>query len=266
MNTCIFHSVNSGLYFWDGMAGLLVDGIHAGREEGFSPMPEFLAGQLARGTGLFSHLDGVLFTHLHGDHFQRQGLLRLLGRPDPPAVYGPGLVENRASIRPIRPGMCRVQMAGAYILARDTVHDGARYRGDPHQSYLIRMGGETFFIAGDAALTAEDGAAFAGFYGGPVDGGFFNLYQLASPQGQDFLRILRPRRIFLIHLPFREDDQYRHRSLARQVARSLPGDLPRAEILPHMAWLDGKAAQWEPEERGGNSHALSGVAHQGPLL
>ena len=43
MNTCIFHSVNSGLYFWDGLAGLLVDGIHAGGEQGFSPMPAFLA-------------------------------------------------------------------------------------------------------------------------------------------------------------------------------------------------------------------------------
>ena len=124
MNTCIFHSVNSGVYFWDGMAGLLVDGIHTGREKGFSPMPEFLALQLSRRVGLFAHTDGVLFTHQHPDHFQRQGLCRLLSSGTSPSVYGPALPETRASIRAIRPGMCRVQMAGAYILACDTLHDG----------------------------------------------------------------------------------------------------------------------------------------------
>lgn len=266
MNTRIFHSVNSGLYFWDGMAGLLVDGIHTGQEKGFSPMPAFLAGQLARHTGLFAHVDGVLFTHQHPDHFQRQGLHRLLDGPEPPCVYAPGLPENRASIRPIRPGMCRVQMAGAYILAKDTVHDGGKFRDTPHQSYLIRMGGETFFIAGDAALTAEDAAAFSGFYGGEVDGAFLNLYQLSSPRGQDFLRILRPKRLFLEHLPFKEDDRFHYRTLARQAARSLPAGLPRAEILSHMSWIDGRAAQWEPDQKGETGDALPGVAHQGSVL
>lgn len=266
MNTCIFHSVNSGLYFWDGMAGLLADGIHDGPEQGFSPMPAFLAGQLAKHTGLFAHTDGVLFTHLHADHFQRSGLRRLMhDRPDL-RIYGPGLPETYASVRPIRPGLCRVQMAGAYILAKDTLHDGAQFREEAHQSYLIRMGGETFFLAGDAALTLEDGAAFSGFYGGKVDAAFCNLYQLSSPEGQECLRLLRPGRIFLIHLPFREDDRYHYRSLARQAARALPKDLPPAEILPHMAWLDGKAAQWEPTEKGEEPHALSGIAQHGPLF
>ena len=266
MNTCIFHSVNSGLYFWDGLAGLLVDGIHAGGEQGFSPMPAFLAGQLARRAGLFAHTDGVLFTHLHGDHFLRTGLRHLLDTQPRPGVYGPELPETRASIRPIRPGLCRVQLAGAYILAKDTVHDGEVFRNEPHQSYLIRMGGETFFIAGDAALTPEDAAAFSGFYGGEVDAGFFNLYQLSSPQGRDFLRILRPRRIFLEHLPFQKDDRFHYRSLARQAARSLPGDLPRAEILPHMSWIDGKAAQWEPHEKGEMTDDLSGIPQHRSLL
>ena len=266
MNTCIFHSVNSGLYFWDGTAGLLVDGIHGGKEKGLSPMPEFLAEQLARRAGLFAHVDGVLFTHGHSDHFQRQGLRRLLSGPGRPGVYGPKLPETYASIRPIRPGMYRVQVAQAYVLAKDTVHDGTGFQNTPHQSDLLRMGGETFFIAGDAALTPEDAAAFQGFYGSRVDAGFFNLYQLVSPQGQDFLRRLRPERIFLEHLPFKEDDPFHYRSLARQAARSMPADLPPVEILSHMSWIDGRAAQWQAEEGGEGRDGLSGVANQGSLL
>ncbi len=266
MDIRIFHSVNSGLYFWDGIAGLLVDGIHSGKEKGFSSMPEFLAGQLAKRKGLFEHTDGVLFTHQHPDHFQRRGLKYLLDKPKCPCVYGPALPETHALIRFIRSDMCRVQMSGAYILAKDTVHDGQKFHDDPHQSFLIRMGGETFFIAGDAALTAKDAADFAGFYGGDVDAGFFNLYQLASPCGQDFLRILRPKRVFLIHLPFKEDDCFHYCSLARQVARNFPTDLPKVEILAHMSWVDGKAAHWEQDKKGEITDGLSGVAHQRSLF
>ena len=151
MHTAMFHSVNSGLFFCDGKNGLLVDGIHQGREEGCSPMPDFLSLQLRKNTGLFAHLTGVLFTHLHHDHYDEEGLESLLhGRPDLP-VYGPRLRRGGALVRPIRANLRTVRMGGAYILARDTRHDGARYREDPHQSYLIRMGGERFFVAGDAA-------------------------------------------------------------------------------------------------------------------
>ena len=253
MELCIFHSVNSGLYLWDGMAGLMIDGIHDGREFGASPMPAFLVKQLELHSGLFAHTDGVLFTHMHGDHFQRQGLHRLMsgGTPCQPALYGPGLPESQARIRPIRSGLLRIQVAGAYILAKDTRHDGRRFSNTSHQSYFIRMGGETVFIAGDAALTEEDAASFDGFYGGGVDAGFFNVYQLLSPGGQAFIRRLRPKRVFLEHLPFPEDDKYNYWQLARQVERHFPVDLPQAEILPLMSWLDGKAAQWEPQVQEG---------------
>lgn len=266
MDLCVFHSVNSGLYLWDGMAGLLIDGIHGGPEYGLSPMPEFLVKQLAHHTGLFAHTDGVLFTHLHGDHFQHQGLLRLMNTPESPAVYGPGLSESQAMVRPIRAGMCRIQMAGAYILAKDTVHDGNQFRAVKHQSYFIKMGGETVFVAGDAMLTAKEATSFAGFYGGGVEAGFFNVYQLLSPRSQDFIRILNPKRIFLEHLPFLEDDKYHYWELARQINKHFPTDLPQPELLPHMSWLDGKAAQWEPREKGALANGISGVTQHGSLL
>lgn len=259
MNCCIFHSVNCGLYFWDGITGLFVDGIHDGAELGYSPMPDFLRGQLNRQSGLFAHTDGLLFTHLHRDHFQRAGVRKMLAKGSPPLVYGPGLAERSAPIRAIRPGLCRVQMAGAYILAKDTLHDGAQYINDPHQSYLIRMGGQTFFIAGDAKLSREDAGTFGQFYGS-VDAAFFNLYQLSSPEGLDFLRLLAPGRAFLYHLPFREDDRFHYRTLARQIVRHIPADLPAVEILPHMQWLDRRAADWDLPQEGGGPHALPGVA------
>lgn len=260
MQTTIFHSVNAGLFFWDGSSGLLVDGIHRGREEGCSPMPGFLELQMRRRAGIFAHLNGALFTHLHRDHFDPEGLDALLRvRPELP-VHGPGLRCGGTLVRPIRPGLRSVRMDSIYVLARTTRHDGAAYQDDPHQSFLIRMGGESFFVAGDAGLRAADAADFSGYYAAPVAAAFCNLYQLAAPEGRAFLRALAPERIFLYHLPFRQDDRYQYRRLARQVLRASPSDLPRPELLSHMAWLDGRAADWEQVEKGAEQSGLSGVA------
>ena len=237
MNTRIFHSVNSGLYLTDGTCKLWVDGIYDGSEQGFSPMPALLRKQLREHGGLFSQVTSALFTHLHGDHFQREGLSELLCSPRPPKVYGPGLTESSAAVRALHSGVRRIFLPGVQVLAIDTIHDGTPYRKVPHQSYLLYLGGEAFFMAGDAALTPADAADLLEFHSGRVAAGFFNLYQLVSAQGQAFIRLLKPERIFLIHLPFREDDCYHYRSLARQAARNLPEDLPRAEIFPHMSWV-----------------------------
>ena len=266
MHTAIFHSVNSGLYFWDGENGLLVDGIHNGVEEGCSDMPEFLAVQLQNGCGLFSHLTGVLFTHLHHDHYDARRVRSLVQqRPELP-VYGPGLKCDPVRIRPAGQKAWVIRMGSASIFARDTVHDGARFQRDPHQSYLLRMGEEHFFIAGDADLGAEDATAFYEASGGRVNGGFFNLYQLVSSRGQEFVRQLRPERVFLEHLPFKKDDRFHYHRLARQASKGTPGDLPCVEILPHMAGVDGKTALWTSDGKGDCADDLPRVAQHGSLL
>ena len=240
MELYIFHSVDSALYIWNGTAGLLVDGIHKGRREGFSDMPLALEEQLDGRKGLFGHMNGAVFTHLHPDHFWAGGLERFLRGPDAPSVYGPGLVRSDAVALPLCSGMWQVEMPGACILAKNTVHDGPLYRDVPHQSYLLQMGEESVFVAGDAALSKDDAYAISPFCGEGVDVGFFNVYQLASPGGRAFLRILRPARIILIHLPFQRDDVGRYHQLARHVVRTAPPGLPRVEMLPHMSWLDGR--------------------------
>lgn len=245
MKLSIFHSVNAGLYIWDGTRGLLVDGIHDGREEGMSRIPEEFVRQIGQNTGIFGHLDGAVFTHLHHDHYDERGVGALLDqRPELP-VYGPGLQTHGALIRPIRWGLRSVRIGGIYILAQDTLHDGEAFRNDPHQSFLIRMGGENIFVAGDAKLRPEEAGDFAGFYDAPVESAFCNLYQIASPEGQEFLRQLEPARVFLYHLPFQEDDRYHYHKLARQIVRNYPKDLPPVEQLRHMAWIDDRRAQWD---------------------
>lgn len=266
MKLHIFHSVNSGLFLWDGNSGILVDGIHDGQNDGASPMPKAWVNQLTNYSGLFAHVDGVLFTHLHGDHFQKNGVIHLLNGPRPLAIYGPGLTENRAEVHPLRQGLFQVYLAGVSILARDTPHDGQGFQSAKHKSYLINMKGESVFISGDAILTAEDAATFCSFSDRAVEAGFFNVYQLLSSQCHEFLRKIQPNRIFLEHLPFPEDDTYNYWTLAREIPRRFPRDLPSPELLPHMSWVDGKSAPWGPHEEGEMTDDLPGIPQHRSLF
>lgn len=244
MKTNIFHTVNAGLYLWSGETGLLIDGLHAGRAQGFSPLPEGVGRALRTHCGLFAHLNALLFTHLHGDHYDRALLLEALRVEVPPLVYGPELSETSVEARPIRPGLWFFHAGQAHVLCLETVHDGEVFRGDPHRSLLVRVNGESIFIAGDALLRPDQAGVLGEYYGEPVAAAFVNLYQLAGEEGLAFLRALAPRRIFLYHEPFPQDDQFCYSVMARQVLRRLPADLPQPERLAQMSWIDGAAPAW----------------------
>ena len=241
MRTSIYHSVNSGLFFWSGNDGLLLDGLHQGGESGCSPMPDALTAQLRCGCGLFAHITGLLFTHLHGDHYDAAYVDSLRNiRPELP-VYTPEVWNGTGA----KMGENKVRLGAAWVYAQRTLHDGAQFREVPHYSYLLQMGAETFLIAGDAQLTPEDAEKFQSFQtGGRITAGFFNPYQLLSPSCQAFLRLLSLERIFLIHLPFPRDDIFHYWALARQSIERFPPELPPVEQLKHMAWRDDKPAPW----------------------
>ena len=132
-------------------------------------------------------------------------------------------------------------MGSAHILTVITEHDGEALRGIPHRSFLVRLGKESIFIAGDAVLCEQQAEDPAGFYGSAVSAAFMNIYQIVSPDGQAFLRRLKPNRIFLYHLPFEEDDRYGYHLLVKQLLHQFPSGLPESELPAHMNWIDGEA-------------------------
>lgn len=242
MKTKIFHSANAGLYFWDGDMGLMVDGLYRGRAVGFSDLPPAMEQAAESGTGCFAHLDGLLFTHLHPDHFDGD-LTRMVWERDRLPICAPGLDSPAGMLRPICSGASRLRIGHAYILSRTSIHDGPRFRDVPHRSYLLHTQGEDFFLAGDAVLGPADADFFRYYHGGAVTAVFIGLYQAVSASGQAFLRRLAPQRVFLCHLPLPKDDRNHFWKLAQQAARSFPKDLPPLTILEQMAWVDRNAAE-----------------------
>jgi L-ascorbate metabolism protein UlaG (beta-lactamase superfamily) len=243
MQTAVFHSVNSALYLYNRGTGILVDAIHSGTRSGFSLMPPSLYTQLEHHTGLFAHADGLLFTHTHSDHYDADGLRTALDVPKPPLVYSPGLSKSTAPVRVIQPGVKSIHIAQTEITAIKTNHMASHSPQGPHECFIIRMGSENLFVAADADLNGSLAASIMA-HDPVIDLAFFNLYHLALPDGQDFLRVMHPTRVFLYHLPFAGDDIYNYRIMARQMKEKYPKDLPPFEILRQMSWLDDAIPSW----------------------
>lgn len=237
----IFHTVNAGLYLHAGETGLLIDGIHQGGSEGCSNMPQELESDMMRHRGIFDNLSALLFTHLHPDHYDKLGVMFVMSGENPPQLYAPGVVEPLIQERPLPLGGRAIQIGQAEIFALETIHDGRCFCHEPHWSFLIRMGGEMIFIAGDALLESDRPELRTYLGRAPLEMAFLNYYQLASRGGRDFLQRYAPRRVFLYHLPFPKDDKYHYYSLCQTMLRHYPPNLPLPEILTHMAWIDGKA-------------------------
>lgn len=230
--TELFYTVNAGVYISTGKTALLIDGIH-GAPSGFSAMPEGLYGRILQGTGMFARLDGILFTHLHPDHYDADKTDRVLENRPGTALWGPGLAER--GIREYRetPAGCMFRIGDLRIFAYPTVHSGKPFREVPHCSFLIRneSSGESFLISGDAVFSPDLADTIKENAGGPgmVAAAFINVYHLIEEPSRDFLLRLAPRHLFLYHRPLPEDDCCNYLFMIRTELRKDP--LPGYTIL-----------------------------------
>lgn len=249
MKTLIYHGRNTALFFYDGATGILVDGIHNGKNVGMSEMSGEWEHDLHKKTRIFGRTDALVFTHLHPDHFCEEKVNIYLEENNRTSLYGPSWEKTNMRKDFISDRLGSVKAGTAQIITMKTIHDGDMYRADPHESLIIKMGSETFFIAGDAELFEPDaGEIFQ--VTDHVDMAFVNLYQLGGKTGMEFLNRLKPDRILLYHLPEPEDDEWNYCPIGRQSVKRFRKQYGvEAETLEHMKWIDGERPLWSKGER-----------------
>lgn len=218
MKLQIYHTVNSGLYFWNGKSGLLIDGLHTGKEAGFSNTAERYIQMIEKKEGFFGQMNDLLFTHTHRDHYNKKLADRFLERNPDSFIYGPGLDKKRVQSVLLEKGIWQIRMRDYIIYVFETKHDGKIYEEVPHYSYLVQAGGQRLWVGGDAILMpaladkVKDLCASAGCYAA-----FVMVYQPGSRLGREFLRNLLPENIYLYHLPYREEDGFCYYHMAECV-------------------------------------------------
>ena len=234
--TRIYHTVNEGICIKNKDTAVLFDGIHNGTEVGCSDMPIGLLKNLEYGGGLFADLDGIFFTHLHIDHFEKQKAEAYVNSRKVFA-YGPGWEKSNIYIQRINEDVIKMRIHQMQIFAIRTIHDGERFVNDAHVIYLVDTREDAWVIGGDAILTEHEAQMIRDIAKHDIAGVFLNVYHILAEKQTGFIRALQPEHVYLYHMPFPEDDVNHLRMIKKAALKTYPADNPEVEELQHMAWV-----------------------------
>ncbi|WP_027184422.1 MBL fold metallo-hydrolase [Desulfovibrio inopinatus] len=214
---------NAGVMVEQNGTGLLVDGMHHEGGHPFSRVPQSEMASMRDSAPPFEHLDYLLFTHEHPDHFTPGYVLEYLRHrpiqglllPDETggsADYADLLGHVRKQNIPhhtfgLEPGQTRhVRLAEhLHITAIGTLHMGPQYQDVRNDCFLVALNGMNILFTGDADHVAEyyENA----LHNVRLDAVFVNPIFYHNPHGQHIINtIFRPRHVIIYHMPFAEDD------------------------------------------------------------
>lgn len=237
MSAKIFHTVNAGLYIESDKTSILIDGIHKGFSAGFSDMPYKLLNDMNNNSGIFCNIPNLLFTHKHPDHYNKE-LVDLFLKNSAPSLFCPGLKETTVEPVFLEKNIDLLQMRGLDILSINVPHEGECYKNTDNRSYLVSMDNTNIFIAGDSVIDPNMQKSLSKYIKGEIQYGFANIYQIIHPATRIFLSELHPKRLFLYHLPFKEDDKYNLHKITQETLKKIHGDFLTVETLNHMSWIN----------------------------
>ncbi len=195
---------SAGLCFRCGASAVLVDALNQ-PFRGFKGIPDETAERIIAGKAPFEHIDGLFYTHLHPDHYDK-------ARNDAFLARHPGVKAFIPTPETPDHGIIK---AGEFTLEYQALeHIPCDYERVKHYVLLLTAEKRTVYLAGDASL---DPAAHRAFLAGRrTDYAFFNAVYLSYPETRALLRETREH-TFIYHMPEAETDKS---GILRKVARN----------------------------------------------
>lgn len=220
---------NTGLLVQYGDTKVLFDSLYGKSGHRFSPLPRFLEQEIMAGEGDFSHIDYLVFSHNHGDHFSADYLKTYLGQNMVKGIFLPEdlLLETelmeflKAEKIPTmffskKPGLNRTVVLGKSFRLRaiPMCHQGEIYQDVPHFCFLVSCDGGRFLLTADVDFAQED---FSAFSQTDLEGIFVNPLFFHSKEGQRVIReTLCPKEVFVYHIPFAAEDVLSMRKMVQR--------------------------------------------------
>jgi len=223
-------TANAGAFIeTDGGAAILIDALHKKGTRYYSGVGEDMLREITDGRGIFSHIDLMLVTHAHPDHYDEQSVLRFAHFHPETAILTPtgisaGNVVNLASAG----GACSV--GGLHIRYRRIAHEGPEYAGVVNYGYVVGAGGPALMFLGDGKTDFD---AVGGFMGGETIGTAFLTFPFVTlARGRRIINdIIKPERVVVFHLPSAADDPNGFVASTLRAAERYSAALPPTHIL-----------------------------------
>lgn len=243
MSVKIFHSCNSALCFKTEKSKIIIDGIYCSddsiKKVGMSPMSEEYQSMIKNESGAFCSPDIIAFTHTHTDHYDEKEIDEYLVKNKNIGYFSPCSCKNNVITEKIEETEIiklkdfeLIALPIGHLVVGDIVEDV------PNCSFILKYEQANYFIGGDSHLTPEMYDKYYSFLDCHIKYAFLNAVQVASPEGQDFIRKMNPEALIIVHLPDKNDDIFNYYNIVRSFERRRPEDMPRHIVAAHMEWID----------------------------
>lgn len=194
-------TANAGILLNISNAVFLIDGLHNERTVPFCTTPTALLNRIIFGQEEFSHINALLFTHTHKDHYDKECVNLFLQNHNKTAVICPSLDEKIIKKK-------IYQISCVTIEAYELPHEGDEFNNVTHYGYYIYNDSESIFISGDAALNAEPLLAFLN--GRKPKAAVLSFPFITLNKGRQIVEMIDPEVLIAYHLPFEGSDPNRY--------------------------------------------------------
>lgn len=185
---------STGLAFTYGNSTLMVDVLN-GHFGSFYQIPAATADAVVTGKLPFDHVDGLLYSHLHPDHYDQQRNTEFLRHHPSVVTFFPTRETPDNGIL----------QAGAFTVQyRYLEHTPCDYTWAKHYVFWITAGDISVYLTTDARIATEEHLAFLN--GRRADYAFFNAMYLSFSETRK-LMAQAAEKTFIYHMPLPETDQ-----------------------------------------------------------
>lgn len=215
----------------------LIDGIHTNDNLDFDGVPEQLLGTMLRGDGALSHLDYLLFTHEHIDHFSPSCTQIYLQNNRVKGIFMPASGGRRLAdlqeYTELAGIPChRLQLVSgttkSFPLTADTTvtaagfrHMGDQFREKENDCFLLSLGDQNLLFTGDADL--DLGHFQSAFAGKSIELMLVNPLFYLDKRAAAIFAALSPRQVAVYHLPVETNGPTVYqRAVLRDAQRNAP--------------------------------------------
>lgn len=204
-------------FFWNG-AALLVDVLN-GSYGSFRKISEEDARRVIYGFPPFERTVGIVYSHLHPDHYDQASNQAFLSRHRRITTFFPTSETPDHGI--LRAGEFTVEYQ--YL-----EHTPCDYQWAKHYVFLISAGGVSVYLTTDAALHPEQHEAFLGRR--HVDYAFFNAMYLSYPETRRLMRRIASK-TYIYHMPEPATDRSGICRKAERNFQRYPDELRDVQLL-----------------------------------
>lgn len=209
---------NAGILLEYGAESILIDGI-ARSYLGFTGLSDQSFEELKHRTGIYSGLQGILFTHCHPDHFDPDRTGQIMAAD--PAL--PHFIPDENT-----PDQGCIQCGSFSVCYYETPHMPHTFEQVRHFVLLVRAGDEFAYIAADAMLDASLHAKL--LTGVRPDWIAVNPVYLTQTSTVNWLSASGAKDILIYHIPEGPEDRTGMRKKAERSIGRVQHQLPRLHL------------------------------------